>query len=235
MLLVGTIVTALLAPGRRSCLLKSYGYILTSSSFVSTQAWFRQAFCCTYGTRCKYHLSAGLDTLWPLILQPAWLAPTAPSPRALPGFARIRCLLQDCACATLFVETSMSGEVESIFGALAARNLRSIFPYYRANFRNCAQIRKVCTCMWTFRTFLGRRCPEAPGLPTKSSILSQVWSVEAAPIPFNLEAVFGFLGISNLKLVSLVHQAGHNAGRFLGSFRRVLVGKARMYSSPSCF
>ena len=69
-------------------------------------------------------------------------------------------------------------------------------------------------------------------LPTKSSILSQVWSVEAAPIPFNLEAVFGFLGISKLKLVSLVHQAGlsearqrptgsQNAGRFLGHSGKV--------------
>ena len=49
----------------------SYVYILTSSSFVSTQAWFRQAFCCTYGTRRKCRLSPGLDMLWPFILQPA--------------------------------------------------------------------------------------------------------------------------------------------------------------------
>ena len=104
-----TIDTARLVPVLAQLFVEvSYGYIRTSFSFVSTQAWFRQAFCCTYGTRRKY-LSPGLDTLWPLILQPAWLASTSinsSNPQVLPGFARIRCLLQDCACATLFVETS---------------------------------------------------------------------------------------------------------------------------------
>ena len=41
----------------------------------------------------------------------------APGPQALPGFARIRCLLQDCACATLL-------KLNRYPGALPACNLR---------------------------------------------------------------------------------------------------------------
>ena len=137
-LLVDTIDTARLVPVLAQLFVEvSYGYIRTSFSFVSTQAWFRQAFCCTYGTRRKY-LSPGLDTLWPLILQPAWLASTSinsSNPQVLPGFARIRCLLQDCACATLFVETSRCQVKFSRFSALARTCpvLSRKFPQLRAN------------------------------------------------------------------------------------------------------
>ena len=117
----------------------------------------------------------------------------APSPQAFPEFARIHCLLQDRACATLFVETSRFQVKFSRFWAPCQPAI-------------CAQISGTIAQISAIarkQTFLGRRCPEAPELPAKGSILSQVWSVEAAPIRFNLEAVFGFLGISKLSLFLL--------------------------------
>ena len=63
-----TIDTALLVPVPAQLFVAALDiYSISSSSFVSTQACFRQEICGTHGTRHKYQLSLALDTLWPLI------------------------------------------------------------------------------------------------------------------------------------------------------------------------
>ena len=170
-------------PCRRSCLFKSL--LVTSkhsSFFVSTQALFRQAFCCTYGTRRKYHPSPGLDTLLPLILALAWLASTSmnsSNPQACPGCARIHCLLQDQACAALFVETSRCQVKFSRFWApcqpAICAQISGTIAQISAIARKYEKCAHACARFSLFRQKMSE-------LPTKSSILSQVWSVEAAPI-----------------------------------------------------